>query len=121
MIARMETKPSSTNSHRITFALAMNLSMAEPRDDTYGLKVGSVAPHPDCVSKADQASRTPASGHFPVREQPEDNAECDQTDETVPAHVLHPGHDVRCYSAEERQIGADQQGEHDRQCQQHKS
>ena len=32
--------------------LAMNLRMAEPLDDTYGQWVGSVAPHPDCVSNS---------------------------------------------------------------------
>src|SRR6266851_6480792 len=109
MIARIVTKPSSTNSHRTCFALAMNLSMAGPLDDTYDLRVGSLAPHPDCVSKSNQAGRTRASGHFPIREQPEDDPESDQTDETVPAHVLHPTHNVRCHGAEERQVGTDQQ------------
>jgi hypothetical protein len=32
--------------------LAMNLRMAEPLDDTYDQWVGSVAPHPDCVSNS---------------------------------------------------------------------
>src|SRR6185436_17090547 len=55
MIARMPTMPSSTNSHRSSFAkamLAMNLRMAEPLDDTYHQWVGSVAPHPDYVSNS---------------------------------------------------------------------
>src|SRR5215831_2123281 len=120
MIARMVTKPSSTNSQRRFVALAMNFRMAEPLGGTYSITGwGARLPTLICVAVLLKPGAKLASGHLSVREQPEDNSERDQTDETVPAHVFHPAHDVRCYGAEERQVRADQQREHDRQCQQH--
>ena len=90
------------------FALAMNLRMAEPLDGTYSLWVGGLPPTLIASAKLIRLAARGASGHFPVREQPEDYPESDQTDETVPAHVFHPSHDVCCHGAEERQVGADQ-------------
>ena len=60
-----------------------------------------------------------ASDHFPVREQPQDDAESDQAHEAVRSQILDQSHDVGGYAAEEGEVRTNKNRSHDRKCQQH--